>query len=41
MFEVMRNLGFYLQFGETLAFVRWSASRSTAASAFRPGSPRI
>jgi hypothetical protein len=23
MFEVMRNLGFYLQFGETLAFVRW------------------
>ena len=23
MFEVMRNLGFYLQFGETLGFVRW------------------
>jgi hypothetical protein len=23
MVEVMRNLGFYLQFGETLAFVRW------------------
>jgi hypothetical protein len=23
MFEVMRNLGFYLQFGETLGLVRW------------------
>ena len=23
MFEVMRNLGFYIQFGETLGFVRW------------------
>jgi hypothetical protein len=23
IFEVMRNLGFYLQFGETLGFVRW------------------
>lgn len=23
MFEVMRNLGFYFQFGETLGFVRW------------------
>ena len=23
MFEVMRNLGFYLQFGETVGFVRW------------------
>jgi hypothetical protein len=23
MFEVMRNLGFYLQFGETIGFVRW------------------
>jgi hypothetical protein len=23
MFEVMRNLGFYLQFGETLGFRRW------------------
>ena len=23
MLEVMRNLGFYLQFGETLGFVRW------------------
>ena len=23
MYEVMRNLGFYLQFGETLGFVRW------------------
>lgn len=23
MFEVMRNLGFYVQFGETLGFVRW------------------
>jgi hypothetical protein len=23
MFEVMRNLGFYLQFGETMGFVRW------------------
>jgi hypothetical protein len=23
MFEVMRDLGFYLQFGETLGFVRW------------------
>ena len=23
MLEVMRNLGFYLQFGETVGFVRW------------------
>jgi hypothetical protein len=23
MFEVMRNLGFYLQFGETIGFARW------------------
>jgi len=23
MFEVMRNLGFYAQFGETIGFVRW------------------
>jgi len=23
MFEVMRNLGFFIQFGETLGFVRW------------------
>jgi hypothetical protein len=23
MFEMMRNLGFYLQFGETFGFVRW------------------
>jgi hypothetical protein len=23
MFEVMRNFGFYIQFGETLGFVRW------------------
>ena len=23
MFEVMRNLGFYIQFGETVGFVRW------------------
>jgi hypothetical protein len=23
MFEVMRNFGFYVQFGETLGFVRW------------------
>ena len=23
MFEMMRNLGFYIQFGETLGFVRW------------------
>ena len=23
MFEVMRNLGFYLQFGETVGFARW------------------
>jgi hypothetical protein len=23
MFDVMRNLGIYLQFGETIAFVRW------------------
>ena len=23
MFEVMRNLGFYIQFGETIGFVRW------------------
>jgi hypothetical protein len=23
MYEVMRNLGFYLQFGETVGFVRW------------------
>jgi hypothetical protein len=23
MFEVMRNLGFYVQFGETIGFVRW------------------
>ena len=23
MFEVMRNLGFYVQFGETIGFARW------------------
>jgi hypothetical protein len=23
MFEVMRNLGVYVQFGETIGFVRW------------------
>ena len=23
MFEVMRNFGFYIQFGETVGFVRW------------------
>jgi hypothetical protein len=23
MFEVMRNLGVYFQFGETIGFVRW------------------
>jgi hypothetical protein len=23
MYEVMRNLGLYIQFGETLGFVRW------------------
>ena len=23
MFEVMRNLGFYVQLGETVGFVRW------------------
>jgi hypothetical protein len=23
MFEIMRNLGFYLQFGETIGFARW------------------
>ena len=36
MFEVMRNLGFYIQLGETIGFVRWLRSRSTAAWAFKP-----